>query len=323
MILNSVAETNEFRLKFVNTIEQYAVDHKIDLQSFHNDKGRKIFVDPQGSRELLFLVQLYNEISLMLNEISESVQPAIDLKKIMQDKLKEHGLSGISVNDLDKNLLMFFSRYDLVEPDQKTGKLNELKDALKQMGEQHYMYASVNELVKSVEAKSQAVVVSGGTRETGALSDSCIDNILSDTRKFVAPKFGEKNCFSYDARQAEYKRKAVTKGFASAGCGILGALSCIVGAAWGVANFAGIVILGVISGPFAIPAIMGGLLASCITLLPAGLMAGLGFELLGKADNLRKMSGTMFSIANAKDPGVVAAKKDVMVKVDEKSLFPL
>jgi hypothetical protein len=286
MKLTTEAAVTEFLRDFAIVIEQ---NQKVS--SYLNPQGRKIFVDQRNTQEMLFLMQFYNRVAQM------QLNDGIDLQKIFDEQLKEKGLYGINADEINRDLLILFSKYGFIEPAKRdVGMLNslgtrELSQALKSLGDGNCFQRPVEDLILQVQI----------ARSSDLTTDKSLDNIISSTRRLIAPKFGEKNCFSYDARVQEYKGKGRLNGLASVGNGLLGVLSWAAGLAIMAGTVALICYLGILTGVTALLAavVVGGLVGCAVGSLGATCMFMLGGSLFEKADEQRKMAGTMFSIANA------------------------
>ena len=303
MKLIAATAVTEFLKDFAIVIQQTAAANGCSIKSF-TDQGQQIFVDQRESLDVLFLTQFYNRVARM--ELTNE----IDLEIILDDMLKEKGLSGINADELSNDLVIFFSKYGFINPVKRVtdqpaklqANIEALNLALLNLGDDNCYKDPVNSLIKLAQCKDGSTV--SDCSPTALITDASLDKMITDTRKFIAPKFGEKNCFSYEARQREYKKEAALTGLASAANGVIGALAQVAALAVLAGYLAGLIALCLLVPP-AIPAIIALSIGSLIAApIPSFVAAGItcaGVSLIGKANNQRKMCGTMFSIANAAD----------------------
>ena len=279
------------------------------VPSFNKD-NKKLFVDPLMPGELRFMIQLHNEIAMM------NCKNKIDLDAIWNEKLRESGLSGVNTDEIDRNLLIFLSKYNLVipsahnqqQPSQLTSDIAELKSVQQQLDENHYHKKPLDSLIQLAECNNKPDAQESFEEKPSFITYNNLNKMVTETRKLVAPKLGEKNCFSYNARLKDYKTQARLNGLASFGNGVLGAISTIVGSGMMIGAVVGAsLLLTLTTGPLLLWAFLGFMAGISFGLFPGAGVAVMGAKLLNKANYQRRMSGTMFSVANA---GQVPAPDD-------------
>lgn len=347
MKLTSDRELSDFLTDFSRVIEQ--LDTGKTLRTF-TQNDNKLFVDPKASGELRFLVQFYNEMAVTaLSEIDLDARSEkilldlglsvnadllgktvidqrkfyeIDLDALWEKKLLEAGLSGVNTDMIDPNLLAFFSKFGLVnhnahleQPQQLRHDIAELKMLQQKMAANHFYKKPLADFIKFAECEDNP---KDGTPFKNLPVFSTFNNLnkmVTATRKLVAPKLGDKNCFSYDARLADYKTQARLNGLASFGNGLLGAASMILSAAMcAAALLVAAIIIKVSAGSLLLVlAIPGSILAEAVASIPGVGVFAIGLGLFEKADYQRRMRSTMFSVADAKTASARTAKEALLL----------
>lgn len=311
MKLSTEQELSDFLVDFSQTIE--LLDTGKTLRVLTQAKT-KLFVDPLVSGELRFLVQFYNDMARM------NVEQVIDLDEIWKRRLQDAGLSGVDVDAIDANLLIFLRHYKLVESDGRTlakeeqlrKNIAELKAVQQQLHEDHYFKKPAADLIALAECNDKETDEKPFKDKPMFTTFNSLNKMVTATRQLIAPKLGEKNCFSYNARAADYKTQARLNGLASFGNGLLGALSLIVSAAMFLASAAVFALIVKVSmGSVLIGlALPGAMLASTAAMFPATAVLALSLGLIQKADYQRNMCGAMFSMANANSDSARLEKSD-------------
>lgn len=299
MELVTIQQKNEFLSAFSEVIKEFAAAHNCVLKTF----GFPVkFIDPLTSPETLFLVQFYNQVA---NSNNDTI---INLHDLMEQHLKRHGLFGINSAEIDRNLLMFFSRYELVKVEKNLASNAENVNA-----NRHNLNKIYEELDNGYFLKSplfRLTLHAGWNKDSDHVfqlaSDKQLNTILSDTIKFITPKFGEKNCFDFEKRRTTYQGKAALTGASSIGSGIIGAASFLAAGGMLGGSIIGLGLLNCMAictlGPLAALVFVGTVMMAAIASVIITAVGAFGVYSLEKANQQRKLAGAMFSIAHAKEP---------------------
>jgi hypothetical protein len=291
MELKGNSQINEFLNKFYSVLEYYAVANQQQLKKLQPGADGKVFlVEPLAINEFRFLIQFYNKIAKL------DFRKEIDLDLMMSEFLKENELYGIETSLLDQSLLIFFARYEIVKPttayhiklyteyDEHVGGLHE---AVKRIDPKHFFYQPVKDLL---EHKSKTEV-----------NAEVKLNLLKETRMLVAPKLGEKNCFSFDARTQDYKKALKNSRLANFGNVLLGIAEIILGAAIIAGTIVGSYFLGsLVTFPLTIAVSLGTTVGSIIPGLCGGILIAKGGQTLFESHARGKFHEKMGAIASAK-----------------------
>jgi hypothetical protein len=288
MKLTNKSAVTSFLKDFAEIIEAAAGKQKIVLKSIERN-GHSIYVDPLQKSDVHFLIQIYNEVA-------SSTEEDIDLDRIMQDKLEANGLAGINAELLDPSLAAIFRRYEFIKPaeTEPSGDFLELPESGAKKTPQVCCAHRHNFFHKPVEK----LLSDNNDYDVLYVKPNFFDDKFAETQRLTMPKFGEKNCFSYEARLADYQQTiGKTREDAKSSNGFA-TLSFFGGLILGLAAIGTAIFLFTILPSALIPLIIiGGLITLGIGI--AGMSNGSNLFRRGKIEN--RTADLMADVALAKD----------------------